>query len=88
MDILTDRNVITRKSHICHGCGTSYPSKTKMRYTTSADGGCISSEYWCETCDEVINKTYDYFDLQDGIGFGEVKDNDIAYWKSVNLEYQ
>lgn len=87
MDILTDKKVTTRKPHVCHGCAHSYPSKTEMRYTTSVDGGEIGCAYWCKTCDEVIAKTYDHFDLQEGIEFGEIKDNDIAYWESVNLSY-
>ncbi len=88
MDVLTDKKVVTRKSHQCHGCGHSYPAKSEMRYTTSVDGGDMSSAYWCKTCDEVINKNYDYVDLQNGIGFGEVKDWDIPFWESVNLKYQ
>ena len=87
MEVLTNKNVVTRKAHLCHGCAISYPAKTEMKYTTSVDGGEISSAYWCKTCDDVINDTYDYFDLQDGIKFGEVKDNDIAYWKGVHWKY-
>lgn len=83
MDILTNKKVITRKSHLCHGCATSYPSKSEMRYTTSVDAGEIGSAYWCKTCDEVISQTYDHYDLQDGIQFGSVKDGDIAYWEGV-----
>ena len=79
--------MITRKSHQCHGCGHYYPAKTEMCYTTSVDGGGIGSYYCCKTCDEVIGETYDYFDLQNGIGFGEVRDFDIPYWESVNLEH-
>lgn len=88
MDVLTDKNVVTRKSHQCHGCGHSYPAKTEMLYTTTVDGGDIASAYWCKTCDEVIAKTYDYHDLQDGISFGEVKDWDIPFWQDVHLKYQ
>lgn len=87
MHILTDKKVTTRKPHVCHGCIELYPPKTKMRYTTSVDGGIVVSAYWCQTCDEVIEKTYDYFDLQDGIGLGEVKDNDFSYWESVHAKY-
>jgi hypothetical protein len=88
MDILKDKKVKTRKSHVCHGCGHSYPAKTEMRYVTSKDGGVINSAYWCKTCNEVIEKIYDYVDLENGIGFGEIKDWDIPYWESVNLKYR
>ncbi|PAE27898.1 hypothetical protein CHI07_17030 [Paenibacillus sp. 7884-2] len=59
-----------------------------MRYTTTVDGGDIASAYWCKTCDEIIDKTYDYHDLQDGIQFGEVKERDVPFWESVNLKHQ
>ncbi|ASV67591.1 hypothetical protein [Cytobacillus kochii] len=88
MDILTDKKVKTRKTHVCHGCVTSYPPKTEMRYVTSIDGGEFQSAYCCQTCDEVIEKTYDYIDLQNGIGFGDVKDFDIPFWQGVHLKYQ
>jgi len=88
MEILTNKKVNTRKQHVCHGCATLYPPKTEMRYVTSKDGGEISSDYWCKTCDEVIVKTYDYVDLENGIGFGEVKYFDIPFWEMVNLKYQ
>jgi hypothetical protein len=88
LDILTDKKVKTRKAHVCHGCAHSYPPKTEMRYVTSVDGGDISSAYWCKSCEEVIDKTYDYHDLQNGIGFGEVKDFDIPFWQSVHLKYE
>lgn len=84
MDILTNKVVKTRKCHLCHGCGKSYDKGTKMRYTTSVDAGDISSAYWCKTCDIVIDTVYDYFDLQDGIGFCEVRDENIVYWETVN----
>jgi len=87
MDVLTDKTVITRKSHQCFGCGHVYKAKTKMRYTTSVDVGTINSAYWCQTCLEVIEKTYDYHDMQDGIGFGEVKEFDLPYWESVKLKF-
>lgn len=88
MDILTDKKVKTRKAHVCHGCAKSYPPKTEMRYVTSKDGGNIDSAYWCKTCDEVIDKTMDYVDLENGIGFGDIRDWDIPFWESVHLKYQ
>ncbi|WP_342532663.1 hypothetical protein MHB40_14515 [Lysinibacillus sp. FSL K6-0057] len=84
MDILTDKTVNTRKPHLCHGCAKSYGSGTKMRYTTSVDEGEITSAYWCKTCEVLIDKTYDYFDLQDGIEFGSVRDGDVQAWESIN----
>jgi hypothetical protein len=88
MDVLTDKKVVTRKGQQCHGCMRSYPPKTEMRYTTSVDGGDISSAYWCKTCDEVIAETYDYHDLQDGIMFGDVRAFDLPFWESVHSKYQ
>lgn len=84
MDILTNKVVKTRKPHRCWGCANLYESGTKMRYTTSVDAGEISSAYWCKTCDKLIDQTYDYFDLQDGIDIGSVRDGDVQAWESIN----
>lgn len=88
MEFLTDKKVKTRKSHVCHGCASSYPAKTEMRYVTSKDGGEISSAYWCKTCEEIMDKTWDYTDREDGVEFGMVRDGDIPFWESIHLKYQ
>lgn len=84
MDILTDKKVKVRKAHICHGCAKSYEKGEVMRYTTSVDAGEINSAYWCQTCDKLIDSTYDYFELQDGIEFGSVREGDIEAWESFH----
>jgi hypothetical protein len=87
MNVLKSKIVITRKGHTCHGCLEKYPAKSKMRYVTSVDGGDISSVYYCETCEEVIDKTYDDDDLDLGIDEGEVKERDVDYWQEVRSKY-
>lgn len=85
MDVLTSKWVKTRKSHLCQGCANMYEAGTKMLYTTSVDSGEFSTAYWCATCDCIIDKHYDYFDLQDGISFGEIRENDIGFWESTKI---
>lgn len=81
--VLTDKTVITRKSHQCWGCGHVYEKGSKMQYNTYAGEGTVTSAYWCETCNYIIANHYDYWDLDNGIGFGEVKDGDIELWEST-----
>ncbi|WP_226035671.1 hypothetical protein [Aquibacillus saliphilus] len=88
MGVLKTKKVNTRKTHDCHGCGHSYPAKTKMRYVVSQDGGDIYSSYYCKTCDEVLDKIYDYVDLDNGIIFGSVKDWDMSLWEDIHLKYK
>ena len=42
-----------------------------MIKNVSVDQGEFSSSYWCEECWEFLN-TLDYWDLEDGLGFGEL----------------
>jgi len=87
MNVLKTKIVATRKEHTCHGCLEKYPAKSKMRYVTSVDGGDISSVHYCETCEEVIDRTYSDDDLDLGIGEGEVKERDVDFWVEVNSKY-
>lgn len=82
---LTDKVVKTRKSHQCFGCGKIYEKGSKMRYNTYAFEGTVDSSYWCETCDYIISNYYDYWDLQDGIQFASVWENDIGFWESTKV---
>ena len=85
MDILTDKIVQTRKSHQCWGCGHVYEKGSTMMYNTYADEGTINSSYWCETCDHIMNNHYDYWDLQDGIEFGSIKEGDLELWENTRI---
>lgn len=82
-DVLTDKVVVTRKSHQCWGCGDTYEKGSKMRYNTYAEDGTMFSAYWCETCNHIMQNHYDYWDLQDGVGFGDIKQNDLELWEST-----
>lgn len=88
MDFLEDKWVKTRKKHTCHGCAKLYESGTKMRYLTAVDQGDFSSWYTCQTCEDVLTISWDHIDLENGILFGEVKENDTSLWEKINVKYQ
>lgn len=37
-EILRTKYVVTRKPHVCFGCGRKFPEKTKMAVSTIKDG--------------------------------------------------
>lgn len=86
METLRQSTVKTRKEHDCWGCAEKFPAGTKMSVVVSKDIEKLESTYWCDICEQVLS-TWDSTYLQDGIGFGELKDND-PYWKELkNLNH-
>ena len=69
-DVLTEKVVKTRKSHICFGCGRQFPKDTKMIYQTVADGGAVNTFYICDTCWEIMGR----MDYWDEFGYGELRE--------------
>lgn len=67
----------------CPRCGEEYEKGSTMKYVVSVDQGDISSSYWCEVCEEVLS-TWKSWEMQDGIGLGELKDNDPNWEKTKN----
>ena len=51
-DIIYAKQRLTRKDHVCFGCGRSFPPKTKMLYETVVDD-IIFNTYLCKTCQSV-----------------------------------
>ena len=72
MDTISNKTVTTRKPHFCWGCGRTFPARSQMRVTVTADGGAVDLAYWCEVCDEVM-RSLDPYDLEEGFGLGDVK---------------
>jgi len=54
MNILTDKNVKTRKSHICWGCGRVFPSKSDLRLIEIVGPAGFTHAYWCSVCQAVV----------------------------------
>jgi hypothetical protein len=52
--VLSDRNVVTRKSHMCFGCLRTFPKGMKMHYQTNIYDGSFCAIYSCPTCDALM----------------------------------
>lgn len=85
MDILKQKIVTTRKDHHCFGCARKVFKGSKMQAITNVDGGDISTNYWCQTCQEYWNRHMQYEDL---IGYGELKSEDEEGWEKVRQEIE
>ncbi len=75
MNILKDMPVITRKPHLCWGCGVVYPTGTTMQYVVSKDGGDFCYAYWCDTCNKFM-ATLEPWELEDGFPCGTLLEYD------------
>lgn len=85
METIAYRNVTTRKTHQCFGCGRFYPAKTSMGVTIFVDRKKIESVYWCPTCRAVMNRD---FEPGDDVGAGDVYAGDPDRWNEVNREIE
>lgn len=85
MDILEHKTVTTRKDHHCFGCARKVFKGSKMQVITTVDGGDISRNYWCRTCQEYWNRHMEQDDL---IGYGELKSEDSEGWERVRNEME
>jgi len=65
MDIISDKIVITRKSHICSACERRFDKGTKMRRQVNTYDG-IQQWYECPTCQELLSSYRDHFDDEYG----------------------
>ena len=75
MDTLQDKIVTTRKPHHCWGCTKLLPAKSEVQLVCCAEGGHISTAYWCETCREFL-KTLKYYETMDGFDYGDLRNYD------------
>lgn len=53
-----EKVVLTRKSHVCFGCGRNIPAKTKMQRDCVIDGGTAWTCYLCMTCLNISRSVY------------------------------
>lgn len=82
-DILRWETRKTRKAHRCWGCHKVYPSGSKLVNAAYADGGSVFDCYWCPTCEEYMNRHFEY---GDEIGEGEIYENDPEGWEQIKAE--
>lgn len=69
--IITERTVVTRKPHRCHGCAHKFEAKTQMVYTAESNEGDFCDFYWCMRCHEFL-KTLTGDDIGDGFYMGDL----------------
>ena len=86
MELLTQKNVITRKPHVWFGCGREFGKGTPMRFEVWKDGD-ISSAYLCETCQWVIHEIASkehYFEY----GFSDLREGALEYESKMRQEVE
>lgn len=72
-EVLTDKQVKTRKPHKCWGCLKKFPSGTTMRVVVSVDRDGINQFYFCQHCDNHSEK----WSIED---WESTFPGDIGYW--------
>lgn len=70
MDVIGRKVVLTRKPHICFGCGREFPKGTKMERSCVVDSGEAWTCYLCQTCIDIskemrYNDEFCYGDLRE-----------------------
>lgn len=76
------KEVKIRKPHKCWGCGRLFPTGTLMESNVSTDEGKIFTTYFCETCQNVVDKAADWYE-DEGIGFMELINNYPEEYKII-----
>lgn len=77
MDVLGRKIVLTRKPHICFGCGREFPKGTSMEKGCVVDGGAWTC-YLCQTCIDIVSKMrYD-----DEFGYGDLREEALEKEKN------
>ncbi len=71
MDIVSSQKVKIRKQHNCWGCTKLFMPKTELQLVKCSEDGRIYSVYWCEFCQSVLTKRFEYYDT---FAYGELKD--------------
>lgn len=72
MECIAQKKVKTLKPHKCWGCCEDIPVGTSVIRTVTTEDRRISTAYWCDICYSFMSQM-DWFDLQDGFGYGELK---------------
>jgi len=83
METIRQNTVKTRKPHHCWGCAEEYPTGTTMDVVVSKDMGKLESTYFCDICESVLSH-WNSSERSDGIGYGELKENDPRWEDTKN----
>lgn len=84
-NVIKHKTVKTKKDHKCFGCGRKFEKGSILTSVTSVDGGEISTNYWCDVCNEYWDK---FMDSEDLIYFGDLKANDFEEWESIRVKLE
>ena len=81
MDLLKEKEVKTRKDHLCHGCLKIIPKNSIARSETIADGGRVYTLYMCDSCKDWCKerKCRECYEL-DNQGEGYIKEHHEEGW--------
>lgn len=74
MRIISDKIVKTRKEHNCWGCTRKQPTLSELQAVVCEDIGKIYMVYWCNTCRKYMDDHLDFWERQQGFGFGELRE--------------
>ena len=67
-ELISTKDVVTRKPHQCFGCARQFPVGTSMRKDFVADDKPFTA-YLCETCQEVVSS----MSWTDSYGLGDLR---------------
>ena len=76
MDMFGTKIVKTRKSHVCFGCGRSFPKGTKMETSNIVDGGIWVCRL-CKSCQIASSE----LSCDDEYGFSELRERALEIEK-------
>ena len=87
LTVLSQKTVKIRKPQKCWGCCREFQPGSRLYRVECVDNGDFSRAYWCAVCQEIINDM-DSYNSDMGFGFGDIKDGDPEWWKSVRVEIE
>ena len=70
MDIFARKIVLTRKSHVCFGCGREFSKGTKMEKSCVVECGKLRTDYLCMTCVDITSDMR----WDDEFGFSDLRE--------------
>ena len=70
MDVLGRKIVLTRKPHVCFGCGREFSKGTKMERSCVVDCRTARTDYLCITCVDITSRMR----WGDEFGFSELRE--------------
>lgn len=86
MNIIETKNVIIRKPHNCWGCKRKFEKGKELLLVKCADNNTVYNIYWCFICDSYIQNNRSELDLDLGIDYGELVENEEELQKLIEKD--